>query len=330
MAAGARKPDAAAMRAFLRDLARQPWLAHTGRSWWPRFVFHHTDVRNAARALSEGHLVSRRMVESRKALAVDSASPEVMGNTAAWVKDYVRLYFRPRTPTQYRWEGIRSRAELYHGAAHCPVPVFFLFDSGEVLTRAECRFSNGNLGANNVQVGDSVDFLQSLDFQKIYSVGPHDRADKSIPFSRNAEVIVKNQLPLHALEKIVTRTPAERQTLLSLLDPPTRRRWEEKIAIDGRSDMFERKWTFIERADLSEESATLNFSPDTLTPGPFKLHVEVQDLGSRDTYVYDEAAFHSASEWTIEIPEAVWSYRLSVTLDGHLAYLSDFFADLPF
>ncbi len=263
-------------------------------------------------------------------MAIDSVSPEVMGNTAGWVRDYVRLYFRPRTPTQYRWEGIRPRAEIYHGTAHCPVPVFFLFDSGEVLTLRDCRFSSGNLGVSGPQVGDTAEFLRDLDFRKIYSVGPHDPADRSIRLSRNAEVIVKDELPLHGLQRIVAWTPAERQTLLSLLDAPTRSKWERKIVIDGRSDLFERKWTFIERATLSADAATLHFSPDSLTPGPFGLHVDLQDLGSSKAYSYDEDAFFSTPEWSLAVPDQVWSYRLRVLLDDHLAYRGDYFGDLPF
>lgn len=330
MAAAARKPGAAAIRLFLRDLGQEPWLAGTRRSWWPRFAFHHTDVRNAAQVLNDGRLLSRSILASRKTLAIDSASPEVMASTAGWVRDYVRLYFRPRTPTQYRSEGIRLKTDLHLGGAHCPVPVFFLFDSGDVLTQTGCRFSNGNLGASSPEVGHSVEFLRTLDFQKIYSVGPHDPADRSITFSRNAEVIVRDELPLRALARVVARTPAERQTLLGLLDASALRKWQDKIVIDGRSDLFDRRWTFIERADLSEKIAILYFSPDTLSRGPFVLHVEVQDLGTSATYTYDDAAFLSDPEWALTIPEEVWSYRLSVTLDGHLAFRSDFFAELPF
>lgn len=36
------------------------WSQRLGNlNWWPRFVYHFTDVRNAARILQEGNLYSR-------------------------------------------------------------------------------------------------------------------------------------------------------------------------------------------------------------------------------------------------------------------------------
>ena len=304
---------------------------------WPREAqvvawirFHHTDVRNAARALNGGRLLSRARATAGGGIPVDSASPEVISHTREWVKNYVRLYFRPRTPTQYRWEGIRPEGQLYHGAAHCPVPIYFLFDSDEVCTMPQCSFSNGNLGSEGADLGSSAEFLANLDFHKIYSVGSHDPNDRSIPYGRCAEVVVEDQLGFKGLLLIATRSAAERETLISLLSPPGLRQWESKILIDTRLDLYERKWTFIERADLSTDKATLHFSPDTQSPGPFSFRVEVHDLATGQGYEYAEDNFYSTPEWSLTIPGDVWSYRINVTLDSNLAYQSDYFQDLPF
>jgi len=106
------KPDAAQIRSFLKSLAQQNWLQRDERSWWPEFVFHYTDIRNAVRILSEGRLLSRTRAKANGKLEVSSGSSTELADTAPWVRDYVRLYFRPRTPTQFYAEGIQSQATL--------------------------------------------------------------------------------------------------------------------------------------------------------------------------------------------------------------------------
>ncbi len=60
--------------------------------------------------------------------------------TKSWVHDYARFYFRPKTPTQYRNEGIFGRnghlnRRLENNVekiwekkpAHLPIPIFITF-----------------------------------------------------------------------------------------------------------------------------------------------------------------------------------------------------------
>jgi hypothetical protein len=292
-------------------------------------LFHHTDVRNAARALNAGRLLSRSRAEALHALEVDSASPGVIGQTASWVKGYARLYFRPRTPTQWHQEGIRPKAHIYDSTAHCPVPIFFLFSSIDVVTLEKARFSNGNLGVSGVEWGDGAEFLSSLDFQKIYSTGPHEQGDRSITFSRNAEVAVKDELGLSALRAIVARTPAERDTLISLLDAPALRKWNNHITVDAGLDLFERKYNFVEKVDLTDNGAMVHFSPDSCAPGPFKVGVFVTDLGTNHRIRHVEDGFDCPAHWIIDLPRSMSAYRLTINLDNHLAFRTDYFSALP-
>ena len=133
-----RKQDRQRIVAKLDDLIRR--YKYDARSWWPNFVFHYTTLENAISILKRGSLYSREKVVSRGLLRSDSASSSVLARTSDAYKKYARLYFRPKTPTQYSNEGIRPRDALVH-AAHCPIPVFLLFNSRDVLTRASTRFS---------------------------------------------------------------------------------------------------------------------------------------------------------------------------------------------
>ena len=72
------------------------------RRRWPRYLFHCTDVLNVVSVVKSGELLSRAQAKRSDSLSVDIASPEIIEHTDAEWQDYVRLYFRPRTPTQYR------------------------------------------------------------------------------------------------------------------------------------------------------------------------------------------------------------------------------------
>ncbi|HED03843.1 MAG TPA: DUF4433 domain-containing protein, partial [Candidatus Fraserbacteria bacterium] len=169
-----RKLDTAQILSCLQALADQSWLKRSERRWWPRFVFHYTDVRNAAKILQEGCLHCRNYLEEAHQPTVDSGSPRVLAGTATSAKHYVRLYFRPKTPTQYHIEGIRTIDQITPLHAHCPVPVFFLFDSNAILTRADCQFSDGNLASPRAQRLSTAAELENLPWARIYHTGPFD------------------------------------------------------------------------------------------------------------------------------------------------------------
>lgn len=123
------KDDAERIKQFLQNLSEEEWIKRSERRWWPRFVFHYTDIMNAAKVLNGGVLYSRQEAETRNLLSVSSGSSAVLAGTTAFVRSCVRFYFRPQTPTQFHAEGVRSAKSLSKSPypdAHCPVPVFFL------------------------------------------------------------------------------------------------------------------------------------------------------------------------------------------------------------
>lgn len=232
------KPDAQRIKNCVENLAQEDWIKRTERRWWPQFLFHYTDIRNAVRVLQDGCLYSRKHLEDYEQLIVSSGSSDVLSTTEAGVKDCVRLYFRPQTPTQYHVEGIRSKAILAASKfpdAHCPVPVFFLFDASDILTRADSRFSDGNLGAGRAKLFSTAEELENLPWKSIYHTGSMDISQRdTVVFHRHAEVVVPRQLDLSALRFIYCRSEAERETLLYLLPPELVKRYYNKIVATTR------------------------------------------------------------------------------------------------
>ncbi|HHY57628.1 MAG TPA: DUF4433 domain-containing protein, partial [Chloroflexi bacterium] len=196
-------------RAFLQRLARQTWVRDTECHWWPQFAFHYTDIRNAVSILQDGQLYSRLQAEGQGKMAVSSGSHEVLAGTDVNILDCVRLYFRPKTPTQFWAEGVHSQSSLSQSKfpdAHCPVPVFLLFDLATVLGLPDSLFSDRGLGARNYRLGSTLADLQSLPWRQIYHNTWIDWSDPEsahqVIACRNAEIVVPRQLNLSALKYI--------------------------------------------------------------------------------------------------------------------------------
>ena len=246
----------------------------------------------------------------------------------------VRLYFRPCSPTQYVVEGIRPESELGY-SAHCPVPVVLLFDSREILTRHDTLFSEGNLAAGADVFGDGDSFGR-LRFKRIYHSSPvYGEPERSIVmFHRNAEVVVPDPLNLSGLLRIATRSVAEYETLRSLLSYRKWRSWANRIETGVRSGLHAGRWSYIERVDMSASHITLRFNPGTETPGPFRLDCKIVESNTCQTYSLTKPDFTVKQPLVMNLRNLrdPSEYRLTVMLDGNLAYAGHYFDEshLPF
>jgi len=148
------------------------WSASLGNlGWWPKFVYHFTDVLNAVSILETGNLYSRSEASRLGLMQSENASPEIIQSTRPEHLQYVRLYFRPRTPTQYRNEGMRPKNQRELGGAHCAIPVFFCLDSLPVLALDNSEFSNGNMGSSRARHSSERDFFNKIPFDRVFHDG---------------------------------------------------------------------------------------------------------------------------------------------------------------
>lgn len=325
------------IREFLKNLAAQDWVRRSERRWWPNFAFHYTDIRNAQRILEDGKLYSRLQVERLGKLVVSSGSPDILAGTSLDVRDCVRLYFRPQTPTQFHAEGVHSKQSLAKSRfphAHCPTPVFFLFDAPAVLSLPNSHFSDRGLGGSDYHLGTTLSDLKALPWKRIYHQGwidwsEPDRAH-AIVACRNAEMIVPQKLDLQFLRFIYCRSEAEKDTLLHLLSPNLRQKFRAEIFASNRSELFFRRRTFIESATLLADGFQLRFSPDTECPGPFRLRIEIT---TTQTMIQENEDFTlgPSYEYVATFRQPIHRYKIQVTLDDHLVYANRFVEiTLPF
>ena len=296
------------------------------RQWWPAYLFHCTDISNAVNILRQGEILSRSQAINTNQLALDIASPEIIEHTDPQWQDYVRMYFRPRTPTQYRNEGFRPLSQRALGS-NCPVPVYFIFDSLTILSWSNCLFSDGNLGTTGTTAEGGIAFLKQIPFDKVYHVGPFSRSDtNNIVYHRNAEVLVPERMGLDSLRYIGCRSPAEYETLLYLLPPDTLSRWVGKIGVGSR--LFNREWTFVERVEMSGERLIFRLNRSTRTPGPFDVRLELEESNYWHNSEYQCNGALNLPLSNLRDPNG---YTIRLFLDDQLAYANRYQGDdLPF
>ncbi len=93
------------------------------RNWWSMYFYHFTDIRNALNIIEKGWIYARHKANEEDLMVSDNASQEVLSVSSSEIKEYVRLYFRPKTPTQYHNEGYKPEAVRKNDInANCPVP----------------------------------------------------------------------------------------------------------------------------------------------------------------------------------------------------------------
>lgn len=298
------------------------------RRFWPNWLFRSDHVENAAAILNTGRLLSRAAAEHGHLIPVDSGSPHYVGHLSSAHRNLVRLYFRPRTPTQYVNEGIRPQGEIQYDA-HMPVPVYLLFASS-LLAEQGVSFTKGRL-TEATEVGDSAEFLRSIDFGDVY----HDHAvgklgesvrRSTILNARHSEVVVENELPLDQLKHIVCRSAPERETLLNLLSTSARHKWLTRIHTDeGDRRLFEKRGTFVQRADLSNAATRFWFYSNIPRKmrGPFDLRIK-WFLDGRAAGARQENFTVSNAPVAYSLGQSAPTYSVRVWLDSNLAYFGHF------
>lgn len=144
-----------------------PYYPH--RKHWPNHLFHHAPMENAVAILHDGYLRSRNDAQNNR--PIDVAAPGVI-DSRDHAHDRVRLYFRPKTPTQWHIEGIRKVGECNYGeATHAAMLVMFALDAKLVLTKPDIMFSDQNMQLGATVPGSDEAYFSNIPFAKVFSEG---------------------------------------------------------------------------------------------------------------------------------------------------------------
>lgn len=298
---------------------------------WPRFLFRHEPLENAVLILRSGNLLSRH--EAGDLEHVDIAPPGIILNRRE-AHHFARLYFRPRTPTQYRVEGIRKKEELYRSEnADAPVLVMFIFRAGPVLTMEPTGFSDGNMQSQSTRNGFNEGFFKQIDFESVYHDGSFDPATdlgKEILRKRCAEVLAPSPLPLEGtLYKVLCRSEAERQALLYRC-PLLPGQMRSKVLVATEPGLFESRYTYVRSIDM--DSSGLSFRLNPRRDGrPVEVSVEVRSCTGTTVVQANRQPVDPARKLRLSCPLGEGRYRVQISLEGHLAYENELaVTDAPF
>ncbi|TSA55823.1 MAG: DUF4433 domain-containing protein [Planctomycetaceae bacterium] len=313
----------------IKDHIEQWTGSLSGHSWWPKYVYFFTDLRNAVSILEKGCLLSRDRAQYLEVIEVNGASPEIISKTEEERFKFVRLYYRPRTPTQYRCEGIRPSDDRWQDA-HCPVPVFFLFDAYEVMSQRDAQYSDGNMASPSARYGPKERDFKRIPFKKVFHSGRYNTmVDSDIKFHRNAELLIPEKLALqNNLKYIACRSHAERQSLLYLLPRPLQKQWRNLIRI-GDSSMYERQWAYVNTVETDHREITFHFNPNSQHTGQFEATIYLRFPSGEERPI--KKSIDAKNPFTIKMEEDAEEIEVEFWLDDALAYHNNLLiSDVPF
>jgi hypothetical protein len=308
-----------------------PAYAHRRR--WPGRLFHHTPIENAASILNDGVLLSRN--DSHEKRKLDIAGAVVIQNRDR-AHQFARLYFRPRTPTQFHIEGIRKVGDYYMGDTHAPTLVMLIFDSFEILTREGVRFSDGNMQSYGANDGEDDEFFDTIEFAKVFHEGGIGN-DRSIIHCRCAEVLAPSPFAIDSiLTSIYCRSEAERITLLNDLSVRARQKWRRLIAVSDDLRVFSKSFTFVEEVSLQKDGVVYRLHPPERS-ATWQVRVEVWLHAKEDTKIHDQTHTLPAvpgngkTSWRAPINLKDGLYKVRIWVEGCRAFEAQLIlGDYPF
>ena len=313
------KPDAEAIREWAKELP-ELFGGDKSREWWPRYAFRFDTLKSAAEILKTGTVLSRQECSRRGIRHHDAANRSVIEQSAQ-AHDWVRLYFRPLTPTQYNMEGIRTAAEIPPTGEHCPVPVFLLFDLPSTLAMHGVRFTDGGMAnTGRYRMGDDVDFLRSIPMRWVYHTGPYvtPPGKDELKFRRHAEIVKERELPLETLRIVVCRTGAERATLLHTLGADADR-WVDRVRIVpvGRGLFYRERGLHVQEVRLT--AGHVHFS---VFRRNFEYHIQVRitDADTGRLLFARRGRGDVLESWAQPIPGNPDRVEVELTVEGCTAF----------
>lgn len=226
--------------------------------WWPKYVYHFTDIKNAINILIDDKIFSRSNKQNH--MQNDNASSLVLQQTNEDIKKMVRFYFRPKTPTQYRNEGYlpqKCRSKDYIDA-NVPVPIFFAFEAKDMLARHDAYFSEKSLASFAYTITNRIEDFKKFNFRKIYSDGRYN--GENLTSYRHAELVLFNECDLKFLNQIWCRTKAEYETFCYLLiECGLYDKYAHLIGVkEQNNEIFFKESVYISNVNLSNEKIILD------------------------------------------------------------------------
>ncbi|AKP67573.1 DarT ssDNA thymidine ADP-ribosyltransferase family protein [Companilactobacillus ginsenosidimutans] len=323
-------------------------LRKSKRRYWPKYAFHFTDIDNAMEILKNKKIHSRYFVEHNSQMSNDNANLGVINQTDIEVEKVIRLYFRPKTPTQYYNEGFKTAAEIKDQdfSANCPIPIFFLFDMSTLLEIPGVKFTDFSLATKRTpHYMNTPEEFERLPFDKIYfdDVMTSDMTKeerKELTDQKQAEIVVPDPLKLNTLRWIYTRSEAEKETLINLLHKENITNLDSKIRVAYTNTYFSNR-NYVKKVTLSSKGYSIvnNVDDNRYQPYPLDswedvkyavnpddtdnyLNVQLKIFTDGNVYTWPQKGKKALlkQQMTRNFQKPIESYTLQMLIDNHIAY----------
>lgn len=228
-----------------------------------RGLYHFTDFSNLKLIFKSGELYSRNYCKNNMIKFNDGANHSVLGKASKDVKDYVRFYYRPKTPTLYENEGIKLKE--YMDKIHIPIPVYLIFDE-KLIYLDTTKFSNGN--ATNSEIGSSAEFFINMDWNHIFHNNTFTSCERNtIINKRQAELLSTKPVSLCYLKEIVFRCNTDIKRAINIFG------YDDRFTVD--ISLFSDK-NFIEPKHDYERNNFIDDYDIKIKPEEFAVEIEVE------------------------------------------------------
>lgn len=288
-----------------------------GKKYWANYLFHFTEMKNAISILKTKRLMSRNKALEENKMYSDNASHEVIEQTFEGVLNYARFYFRPLTPTLYHNEGLIKGNPT---DKHCPNPVFFLFDLNLLTQYPGKSIISEKTLASTWSIPDATNKIEDLNgynYRKIYHSGSFDpNIDSDIIHFRQAEFAVKDEVNLDNLKWIVTRSKAEKDTLLLWLHKYNIYEYDDIIICDYEQNfeyMFFKRRLYVENVVLEQNFVTVDIANKS-------IEYSIEYLIKYDDQITERINLDSNSTYHIPKNKYKNNYKFLIMIDGARRY----------
>lgn len=294
------------------------------RADWGEYLYHQLPLAHALSVLKSGFLLSRDSAKAEGLITHDAASASVIAQSQR-LAPFARLYFRPRTPTHFRWEGIKPADDTGpYCDVHCPMPFTLRFAARPVLSMQDVLFTASSPARPDVDLISDPRKLAGIDWRLVYHdhAMPQDPVKKrDIVGARGAEVLVPDKLTTSYLHSIVARSPAERDTLVGRMTEDIWERWADRVIVNtSKTRCYHESRVFVDTVAMHGSSITVRFGGSATRLRTYDVSFRGRPRGANTWLPWRTVPYTLSSTLQIDAISLDNGLRLQIKIEGHLAF----------
>ena len=175
---------------------------------------HTTNFDNFVQIMKKEFIYSRSELNRQQIQNTEIALQDIINKTPSDIMEYVRFYWRAKTPTNFKNEGIKPSRVLnfFDWSAHSPIPVIIIFDKNIALHN-DVKFTNGNASSKYTLITEDLSSNSKyFSWANIFHEGIINNLNytREITNNKNAELLYPTKISTQYIKKIIFRTEIDK------------------------------------------------------------------------------------------------------------------------